>query len=124
MLGNWFPTLPDEWEACARSGKLPLASPRWPRYSEVFYETVGKVETIGSYEANIYAADDDDNYPVIHLRIVAWGDFNSDGVEDVLLTLANTGEGGVVLSGRLLILTRFRTEGPLLELPLPALWPG
>ncbi len=49
--GRLFPGLPEDWEARSRSGELPLSSPLWPRFADVFGDA--RVEIGQRYHARV-----------------------------------------------------------------------
>lgn len=112
--GRKFPNLPDNWED--RSKPLPVDSPAWPRFSEVFD---GARTEIQQPNATHVIEGTEEYGKDIFLRIIAWGDFNGDGVEDMLLTSSTSFKGGTGRYDQLLLLTRLEPAGPLLELSQP-----
>jgi len=51
------------------------------------------------------------------IKLLAWGDFNHDGIEDVLLYITHHYIGGSGRSYKSVVLTRLEKEGKLIELP-------
>ena len=114
--GKVFPGLPEDWEARSKSGELALDSPLWPRFADVFADA--RAEMDQPRHVRIVEGTEGSGTG-ISLRLVGWGDFNGDGVEDMLLESAVDYLGGTGVSFGMLLLTRLEPDGPLLELPKP-----
>lgn len=114
--GRACPGLPEDWLERSKSGALPVDSPLWPRFADVFGDA--RAEIAQPYYGRVVEGTEEHGTD-ISLRIVAWGDFNGDGVEDLLLESAASCLDGTGQSFGMLLLTRLEPDGPLLELPEP-----
>ena len=115
--GRAYPELSNGRESQFETGGPSLTSPDWPRLSEVFDKA--KTETLTSQIALVLDGAGTADGKTLSLRIMAWADFNEDGVEDLLVTCSASGDDKAGPLSRLLLLTRLESGGPLLELPMP-----
>lgn len=87
----------------------------WQDFSHII-----KVVKQGSQQATFYDATGG----IQHITVNATGDYNHDGVEDVIVTLQNTVEGGDYATTYGYVLTKLGTETPLtlLKTIAPVAW--
>ncbi len=104
-------TIHVDWDRITETNTIPR-----PCFLELFPRT--SVSNASPYEIEIMEGGPTDG-TMICLSVAAWGDFNSDGIEDLLMNYAYHNLGG---SGRCyghVLLSRLSRDAPLVELDLP-----
>lgn len=99
----------EDQRGMAESKSLPAWSPRMNFTLSDENELIGRVESTSDSEKNMFEED--------HFEIVAFGDFNRDGFQDVLLSLRNL-SAGTYGELRLALLSRTTSQGLLTHISI------
>ncbi len=117
--GRVFPDLPTDWNEIADRSDFVGCGNSCPRYAEVFPDAV--VGEHSPEQVELLVGNEDAGVQTI-LKLVAWGDFDGDGIEDLLMQQSTYYRGG---SGRIydhIVLTRLAPTGALVERPAPSMF--
>ncbi|MDA0232999.1 MAG: hypothetical protein O3C69_05905 [Chloroflexi bacterium] len=118
--GRTFADLPADWDQPDERYGLPgYYRDSSPRYAAVFPDAV--VGEHSSEEVEFLLGTEDWGHRIL-LKLVAWGDFDGDGIEDLLMQNSTYYRGG---SGRYythVVLTRLTPTGALVERPVPSMF--
>jgi hypothetical protein len=81
------------------------------------YDPTSTYTVKDAYSIHIETYEDTYGGNDIYITVQAWGDFNNDGIEDVLLLVTHYIKGASYRDCRHRLLTRFEEAGPLIHLP-------
>jgi len=85
--GQTFPDLPADWEKTADEWDFVSCGNSSPRYPALFPDAT--ISNVSPEEVVISELDEDGYGLITTLRLAAWGDFNGDGIEDLLFQQLN-----------------------------------
>lgn len=117
--GRTFTDLPTDWKETADRLDFARCGNTCPRYAAVFPDAA--VGECNSAEVEILLGTEEDGVRIC-LKLVAWGDFDGDGIEDLLMQNSTYYRGG---SGRYythVVLTRLTPSSALVERSVPSMF--
>ena len=85
------------------------------------YDPTAIFEIKDEYTIHIESGDDEHGGSDIYITLQAWGDFNNDGIEDVLLLVTYYIKGASYRMCKHEILTKLEENSPLMRLPIKEL---
>jgi hypothetical protein len=117
--GRVFPGLAKDWEQFARKGDYLSCGAGMPLLTDLYSDVT--VSNRSPNEISIIVGGEEDGTKVI-LSLIAWGDFDGDAIEDLLLECTTYYLGGSGRSYDHVMLTRNVEDGPLREGQLPSIF--
>ncbi len=116
--GRKFPDLPGNWKKIADAWDFQGCGDSSPRYAALFPAAV--VSNVTPFEVEVYDSGVPEEAVQTTLEIVGWGDWDGDGIEDVLLRQSTYYNSGSGRSYDHMILTRLKRGDALVVRRVPS----